>query len=99
MIISFADEETQDIYNGVKSKKALKRLHPVLWEKTQIKLDMLNRAYRLDDLKIPPNNRLEKLEKNLKGLHSIRVNDQYRVIFKWHADKPGASEVKITDYH
>jgi proteic killer suppression protein len=77
LIISFADKETEDIFNGVSSKKARKRLHSVLWEKTQTKLDMLNRAHRLDDLKVPPNNRLEKLNRDLSGKHSIRVNDQY----------------------
>lgn len=99
MILSFADQETADIFNGASSKKARKRLHPTLWEKAQTKLDMLNRAYKLDDLKIPPNNRLEKLERDLIGKYSIRINDQYRVIFKWDADKRGVSEVKITDYH
>lgn len=99
MIISFADEETQDLYNGINSKRARKRLHSVLWEKAQTKLDMLNRAYRLDDLKIPPNNRLEKLERDLQGYHSIRINDQYRIVFKWDPEKHGVLEVKITDYH
>ncbi len=99
MIISFADKETEEIYNGVSSRKARKRLNPVLWEKAQTKLDMLGRAHRLDDLKVPPNNKLEKLGKNLLGMHSIRINDQYRVIFKWDSDRRGALEVEITDYH
>ena len=99
MIITFADDDTADIFNGVNSKIARKRLNPGLWEKAQTKLDMVNRAYRLDDLKIPPNNRLEKLGRDLMGYHSIRINDQYRIIFKWDSDKHGALEVKITDYH
>ena len=99
MIITFADDETADIFNGVNSKKARKRLNPILWEKAQMKLDMVNRAHRLDDLKIPPNNKLEKLERDLIGRHSIRINDQYRIIFKWDSDKHAATEVKITDYH
>lgn len=99
MIISFADQETADIFNGVGSKKARKRLNPILWEKAQTKLDMLNRAHRLDDLKIPPNNKLEKLGRDLIGKYSIRINDQYRIIFKWDADKRGALEIEITDYH
>ena len=61
MILSFADEETNDIFNGVNSKKARKRLATILWEKAQTKLDMIDKATRPDDLKIPPNNRLEKL--------------------------------------
>jgi len=99
LIISFADQETEDVFNGVSSKKARKRLNPVLWEKAQTKLDMINRAHRLDDLKIPPNNRLEKLARDLLGKYSIRINDQYRIVFKWDSDKREASEIKITDYH
>lgn len=97
MILSFTDEETKHIYNGLNSKKARRRLSRVLWEKAQTKLDMVNRAKNLDDLKIPPNNKLEKLGRDLIGNHSIRINDQYRVIFKW--DALGVTEVKITDYH
>jgi toxin HigB-1 len=99
LIISFADQGTTDVFNGTNSKMARKKLHPILWEKAQTKLDMLNRAYRLDDLKVPPNNKLEKLLGNLAGKYSIRINDQYRIIFKWEADRRGVSEVKITDYH
>ena len=98
MILSFADQETADIYNGISSKKARKRLHNVLWEKAQTKLDMLNRASRLGDLKVPPNNRLEELKKDLAGKYSIRINDQYRVIFNWEPEQSGVSEVKIIDY-
>lgn len=99
MIISFADQETEDLYHGIDSKKARKRLTKTLWEKAQTKLDMLNKARMLMDLKAPPNNRLEKLEGDLAGKHSIRINDQYRIVFKWEQDNCGASEVKITDYH
>jgi proteic killer suppression protein len=99
LIISFFDEGTQDIYNGINSKKARQKLQPILWEKAQTKLDILNRAYRLDDLRIPPNNRLEKLKDNLAGKYSIRINDQYRIIFRWDADQHGVSEVEIIDYH
>ncbi len=99
MIISFSDQETSDIYNGIDSKKARKRLGKVLWEKAQTKLDMLNRAKRLDDLKVPPNNKLEKLERDLAGKFSIRINDQFRIIFKWEHENASASDVKIIDYH
>jgi toxin HigB-1 len=99
VILSFADEETQDIYNGVSSKKARKRLSPVLWEKAQTKLDMLDHAITLDDLRIPPSNRLEKLHGNLIGRYSIRINDQWRIVFKWEGEKQGASSVTIIDYH
>lgn len=99
MILSFADQGTTDIFNGVNSKSARKKLHPILWEKAQTKLDMLNRAYQLDDLKIPPSNKLEKLQGDLFGKYSIRINDQYRIIFKWDAERREVSETKITDYH
>jgi proteic killer suppression protein len=61
------------------------------------KLDLLNAAYTLDDLKVPPGNRLEALKGALKGKHSIRVNDQWRIVFRW--DDGGAHEVVVTDYH
>lgn len=99
MILSFDDDETEDIYNGKQTKKARKRLHPVLWIKAHVKLDMINKAVRLEDLRVPPNNKLEKLEKDLKGKYSIRINDQYRIIFRWDHEKRGASDVKIIDYH
>lgn len=97
MIISFADEETKDIYNGINSKKTRKRLPLHLWEKAQMKLDMLNRAKKLEDLKIPPNNRLEKLQGALAGKYSIRINDQWRIVFHW--EDQGISKVKVIDYH
>jgi toxin HigB-1 len=99
LIISFANQETADIYNGVKSSKARKKLDPILWSIAQRKLDMINKAKRLDDLKIPPNNKLEKLEKDLKGKFSIRINDKWRIVFRWEQDKYGASEVEVIDYH
>ena len=98
MIESFADKETEDIFNGINSKKARQRLSLILWEKAQTKLDMLNRAYRLDDLKIPSNNRQEKLQGDLAGNYSIRINDQYRIIFKWNENSCSILEVKIIDY-
>lgn len=61
------------------------------------KLDMLDYAHVLDDLKSPPGNRLEALKGNLKGFYSIRINDQWRIIFKWTAQGP--DEVEIMDYH
>jgi proteic killer suppression protein len=99
LILSFADEETENIYHGVNSKKARRRLATILWEKAQTKLDMVDKASRLDDLKIPPNNRLEKLGGDLAGKYSIRINDQWRIVFIWDDNKRSASEVKIIDYH
>ena len=97
MILSFEDGETADIYNGINSKRARKRLPSILLTKAQMKLDMINRAIKLDDLKTPPNNNLEKLKGNLAGKYSIRINGQYRIIFEWSAQN--ASQVKIVDYH
>jgi toxin HigB-1 len=61
------------------------------------KLEAVNAASRLDDLRVPPSNRLEKLRGHLDGFHSIRINDRWRVIFKW--SDSGADEVSIVDYH
>ncbi|MDB6081431.1 MAG: plasmid maintenance system killer protein [Chlamydiia bacterium] len=97
MIISFADEETEDIYNGKRSKKAMRRLPQVLWGIAYRKLAIIKAASRLDDIRVPPSNHLEVLHGNLKGMHSIRINNQYRVIFKWLGES--AEAVKIIDYH
>lgn len=99
LIISFADEEPSDIYNGINSKKARKRPTTVLFENAQMKLDMINRAFKIEDLKIPPNNKLEKLRSDHVGKYSIRINDRYRIIFKWESEKRGASDVEVIDYH
>ena len=96
MIISFKDQATEDVFHGVSSKKALK-IPFSIWSVAQRKLDMLNVAQNLQDLRVPPNNRLESLRGDLKGYHSIRINDQFRVVFRWTAGT--ASDVLITDYH
>ncbi|MBV6493433.1 MAG: Toxin HigB-1 [Turneriella sp.] len=96
MIGSFADKATEDIYHGVRSKKAAK-LPPNIIAVALRKLDMMNSASKLDDLRIPPSNHLEKLVGNWAGFYSIRINDQFRVIFKW--DDGVATEVAIIDYH
>lgn len=97
MIQSFADSATEDIFNGLNSKRARKVLDPSLHPIAYRKLDMLNAAINLNDLKIPPVNRLEALKGNLKGKHSIRINDQYRIVFYWGIQGP--EQVKIEDYH
>lgn len=94
-IQSFIDKATLEFYETGKLKKA------VGWQSVAKvalrKLDMLHYAAELSDLKSPPNNRLEELKGNLKGLHSIRVNDQWRVVFRWTAQGP--ENVRIMDYH
>lgn len=93
MIISFGNKETEDIWIGIRVKK-----WPIqIQEIGRRKLRMINNAVDLNDLKIPPANRLEKLSGNLKLYFSIRLNDQWRIIFKWSAGN--ASEVEIIDYH
>ena len=97
MIISFANDSTHDVFDGINSKKARKIINPNLIPIAQRKLDMINTALFLNDLKIPPSNHLEALKGNFKGKYSIRINDQYRIVFRW--SDQGAEEVEIIDYH
>ena len=96
MIVSFGNEATEDLYNGIPSKKSM-GIPKDIWSPARRKLDKLNYAVNLQDLMVPYGNRLEKLEGQLSGYHSIRVNDQFRVVFRWLAD--GVHDVQITDYH
>ncbi|HIP50509.1 MAG TPA: type II toxin-antitoxin system RelE/ParE family toxin [Campylobacterales bacterium] len=93
MIKSFSDKESENFYVTGKSRKIPSTIHKVALRK----LDYLNSAVELDDLKVPPANRLEKLLGDLKGFYSICINKQYRIIFKF--ENNNAYEVKITDYH
>ena len=97
VIQDFKDKETEDIYNGIRSKNALKRLPPDLWRVVYRKFYVLDNAISLNDLRSPPNNRLEALKGDRKGQYSIRVNDQYRMCFYWTHLGPGS--VEIVDYH
>ncbi len=96
MIASFGDRATEDLYHGKKSKAA-RRLPTDIVSVALRKLDMINAAQALRDLASPPGNHLEALRGNLKGYHSIRINDQWRVVFRWADGK--AHEVRIADYH
>jgi proteic killer suppression protein len=96
MIITFLSEATRDIYDGLESKQA-RKISRSIWGVTQRKLDLLNAAHSLIDLKSPPANRLEALKGNLKGKYSIRINDQYRLVFEFRDGN--AYEVEIIDYH
>ena len=95
MIRSFGDEATRDLFDRAQPTK-LRRLPSDLIRIAQRKLDMINAATRLDDLRIPPANRLEALKGSLKGFHSIRVSDQFRIVFRWDQ---GAYDVRFVDYH
>lgn len=96
MIISFGNEATEDIFNG-RNSKAARTIPSVIWNVAVRKLDMINAAHDLKDLRVPPANRLERLSGKLQGFHSIRVNDRYRIIFTWIEN--GAKDVTILDYH
>lgn len=93
MILSFGNKETFKIWSG----ERIKGLPLEIQEIGRRKLRMLNNSQDLNDLKIPPSNRLEKLKGNLKEFYSIRINDQYRITFKWM--NSNAEEVRIIDYH
>ncbi|MBI5870081.1 MAG: type II toxin-antitoxin system RelE/ParE family toxin [Actinobacteria bacterium] len=97
MIQSFKNRGTEDIFNGRNSKEARKLCPRLLWKIAQRKLDQLDSVMLLQELKIPPGNKLEALTKDRRGQHSIHINDQYRVCFRW--TEPGPAEVEITDYH
>jgi proteic killer suppression protein len=104
MIQSFADRGTadiydgsNDIYDGSNTKRARETLSVQLHSTAKRKLDLLNAAVQLKDLRVPPGNRLEPLTGDLRGKHSIRINDQWRIIFSW--SELGAQDVEIIDYH
>jgi len=92
LIRSFADKETKKLFETERSRR-LKALARVAVRK----LTQLDAVKNLDDLRIPPGNRLEALKGNRSGQHSIRINDQFRLCFRWEAD--GAYDVEIVDYH
>ena len=92
MILSFADQDTADLFAGVRVKRFVN-----MAAVTQRKLQMLDSAAVLEALRVPPGNRLEALVADRKGQHSIRIDDQWRVCFVWAAD--GVHDVQIVDYH
>lgn len=93
MIKSFGDKETEKIWTGIASRKLPFEIQNV----ARRKLRMINNAQNISDLRIPPANHLEKLSGNYSGLYSIRINNQWRIIFNWENDN--AFEVQIIDYH
>ncbi len=93
MIISFGEKQTEKIWQGIR----VKELPNDIQLTGRRKLRMLNNSQNPGDLRIPPSNRLEKLSGKLKEFYSIRINDQWRIIFKWN--NGNAYEVEITDYH
>ena len=96
MIVSFKSKSAEDVYNGIDSRES-RKIPQTIWKVVQRKLDMLEVAFQLTDLRVPPANHLEALRGDLKGHYSIRVNDQYRVVFLF---KDGnAYYVDVIDYH
>ena len=96
MIRRLADDTTRDIWNGVNSKAA-RRIPRVLWPTVRRKLDQIDAVTRLDDLKVPPGNRLHALAGNLRGFHAVRVNDPFRVVLRFEG--ADAVDVQCTHYH
>jgi len=96
VIRSFKDKATEAVFHG--GRASLIRRFPADVVRVAIrKLDMLNAAARLDDLASPPGNRLEALRGERKGFHSVRVNDQWRIVFRWSDGSP--EDVELCDYH
>lgn len=93
MIRSFGDEETRKIFDLEPSRKLPSEIH----SRAKVKLDQLHAASELNHLRVPPGNRLEKLSGDLKGHHSIRINQQWRIVFAWRNNH--AHNVRILDYH
>jgi len=93
MIKGFGDKQTEKIWNGLRSKKLPNEIQNV----ARRNLRMLNNAQEINDLRIPPANRLEKLKGDLKDFYSIRINNQWRIIFQWNNND--AYEVEIVDYN
>ncbi len=96
MIISFADKATEDLYHGISSRR-VRQLPQQILELARYKLDILNAAQLLDDLRSPPGNRLERLKGNFSEFYSIRINSQWRIVFRWQG--LNAYDVRIIDYH
>ena len=96
MIRSFADDTTRDIWHGVNSKAA-RRIPKALWPVVRRKLDQIDSVSKLDDLRVPPGNQLHALGGDRSGYHAIRVNDQYRIVFRFEGQD--AHDVCCTDYH
>jgi proteic killer suppression protein len=97
VIHTFADEGTRDVYVGIDSKAARRTLPKELWATARRKLHWIDAARTLDALRVPPGNRLEALKGNRAGSASVRINDQYRITFRF--DQGNAYDVCCEDYH
>ena len=97
VIRSFHDRGTEDVFDGVDSREARGSCPRELWLIARRKLDQINRVREVGELGIPPGNRLERLMGDRRGQHSVRINQQYRICFRWESGD--AYEVEIADYH
>lgn len=97
MILSFKDTGVEDVFNGINSSAARRTCPESLWKIAARKLDQLDSVSVLQELRIPPGNRLDALSGKLKGQYSIRINHQYRICFFW--TEQGPDQVEIVDYH
>ena len=97
MIVTFADRATEDLYNGVNSREARKACPRTLWKIAGRKLDQLDSVTTLEELRIPPGNRLEALRGDRDGQHGVRISSQYRICFRWTDNGP--SDLTVADYH
>jgi toxin HigB-1 len=97
VIVSFLDKGTEDLFDGRDTKQARTSCPSDLVRVARRKLDQLNQAVALGDLRAPPSNHLEKLKGELAGRYSIRINEQWRVCFRWA--ESGAEDVEVVDYH
>lgn len=96
MIRTLVDDTTRDIWNGLDTKAA-RRIPRALWPIVRRKLDQIDAVTSVDDLRVPPGNRLHALTGDLRGCHAVRANDQYRIVFRF--DGGDAFDVQCTDYH
>ena len=97
VIRSFGDRGTEDVFNGKNTPAARRSCPKAVWSTAFRKLDQIDSAMALSDLRLPPGNRLEALKGDRKGQYGIRINSQFRICFRWSA--AGADEVEIVDYH
>ena len=96
MILNFANKLAEDLFDD-RSSKEVRAFPKELHRKARMKLQYLHEAAELSDMKVPPGNRLETLKGNRVGFHSIRINDQWRLIFRW--EQGNAKDVSVEDYH
>lgn len=97
MIQNFKTKGAEDIFNGINSREARRTCPETVWRVAARKLDQLDSIEALDELRIPPGNRLEELSGDRRGQYRIRINDQYRICFVWTTSGP--DQVEIVDYH